>query len=335
MLLINYLRKLPGVSFVYSNKTCLALFFYFLVCGLYAQGPINNTGAIQNALVIASGIDFKNLEKEDYQILVKRAELADTELLVQKRKFQICIFLGVAIVLGLISYVVISQNQMRAIQFRKENELKAALITIDNQNRLQEQRLRMSRDLNDSIARQLNTVISSIDNVKFNLDSKDNQLNLKLSAITDFTTATIDDFREAIWAMNAEQITLTDIRLRILNFADPVGLYASDIRFSFHIAEHVDATKLSSLQGLNLIKAMQEGIKNSLAHANSTVIEVEISKTIHNINIRILDNGRGFNLDTAKKGNGLKSMEKYMHSIGGALRINTSNSKGTELIFMI
>jgi len=70
-----------------------------------------------------------------------------------------------------------NQQKLRNSQLRKENELKTALAQIETQNRLQEQRLRISRDLHDNIGAQLTFIISSIDTLK--LRFKD--MNEKLS----------------------------------------------------------------------------------------------------------------------------------------------------------
>mgnify|MGYP000950478019 CR=1 FL=1 len=58
-------------------------------------------------------------------------------------------------------------------QIIKENELRQALIKIENQNNLQEQRLAISKDLHDNIGSQLTFIISSLDNLKYFEFTKD------------------------------------------------------------------------------------------------------------------------------------------------------------------
>ena len=69
-----------------------------------------------------------------------------------------------------------NQQKLKNRQLQKENELKDALIKIETQNRLQEQRLRISRDLHDNIGAQLTFIISSIDYLKYGFEIKNEKL---------------------------------------------------------------------------------------------------------------------------------------------------------------
>jgi signal transduction histidine kinase len=54
-------------------------------------------------------------------------------------------------------------------QQHQEFELKSAMAQIESQNKLQEQRLSISRDLHDNIGAQLTFIISSLENTKFGI----------------------------------------------------------------------------------------------------------------------------------------------------------------------
>lgn len=60
----------------------------------------------------------------------------------------------------------LKNQKMKTLQLQK-NELKDALLKIETQNRLQEQRLQISRDLHDNIGAQLTFIISSVDSLKY------------------------------------------------------------------------------------------------------------------------------------------------------------------------
>jgi len=94
-------------------------------------------------------------EKKEKEILVQRAELAEQKLIIQQKNTQVYGLIGIALILGLIGYLFYNQQKLKNKQLQKENELKDALLKIETQNRLQEQRLRISRDLHDNIGAQL------------------------------------------------------------------------------------------------------------------------------------------------------------------------------------
>ncbi len=289
-----------------------------------------------NAEAIA-GLEVKyETEKKEKQILIQRAELAEQDLMIQKRNYQLFGVGALALILGLIGYLFYNQQKLKNSQLQKENELKDALLKIETQNKLQEQRLRISRDLHDNIGAQLTFIISSIDNLKYAFDIKDEKLNGKLSTISDFTSSTIYELRDTIWAMNKSEITFEDLQSRISNYIDKAHLYDSNIRFAFNVEDSVDITKkFTSVEGMNIHRVVQEAIHNSLKYANPTIIEVAVSKVVSNLILKISDNGKGFDITSVKRGDGLNNMEKRIHSIGGEITINSNKNKGTEVIVTI
>lgn len=277
---------------------------------------------------------YQSAEKQK-QILIQRAELAEKEVIIQKRNYQIYGALGLALILGLIGYLFYSQQKIKNRQLQKEAVLKDALIKIETQNRLQEQRLRISRDLHDNIGAQLTFIISSIDNLKygFELPSK---LETKLSTISDFTSDTISELRDTIWAMNKDEISFEDLEVRITNFIEKAKLYDANISFQFKIDESLDKSlTMSSFKGMNIHRVIQEAVHNSLKHSKASEIFVNISKEINNLKIEISDNGIGFDEDTIELGSGLNNIHKRIADIGGEVRVESIEGSGTQIIILV
>jgi len=271
-------------------------------------------------------------EKKEKEILIQRAEIAEQDLVIQKRNYQLYGLAFLTLILGLIGFLFYNQQKLKNNQLKKENDLKDALIKIETQNKLQEQRLRISRDLHDNIGAQLTFIISSIDNLKYGFDIKDKKLNHKLETISDFTSGTIYELRDTIWAMNKSEITFEDLQTRISNYIDKAHLYDSNIKFSFTVDNIVDTSKtFTSVEGMNIHRVIQEAIHNSLKYAEASWIKVEVSKEVANLVFKISDNGKGFNLASVKRGNGLTNMEKRIENIGGEIQINSRKESGTEI----
>lgn len=275
-------------------------------------------------------------EKKEKEILIQRAEIAEQDLIIQKRNYQIFGLIGLALILGILGYLIYNQQELKNRQLQKENELKDALLKIETQNKLQEQRLRISRDLHDNIGAQLTFIISSIDNLKYGFDINDKKLTHKLETISDFTSGTIYELRDTIWAMNKSEITFEDLQTRISNYIDKAHLYDANIKFSFNVDDSVDTNKtFTSVEGMNIHRVIQEAIHNSLKYAEASKIEVNIAQKISNLVFKISDNGKGFNLSNIKRGNGLNNMEKRVDTLGGEIQINTKENKGTEIIVTV
>ena len=284
--------------------------------------------------IAALNIEFET-EKNQNQILQQRAQLAKKDLEVRRKNTFIFGSLGLALILGLLSYLLYNQQKMKNRQLQKEGELKTALAKIETQNKLQEQRLRISRDLHDNIGAQLTFIISSIDNLKFRFTDISDTLGDKLSSISNFTSQTIYELRDTIWAMNKESITFEDLQIRIANFIEHAKNASEKTEFSFNIDESVNKTHVfSSVEGMNIYRIIQEAVNNALKYASADEIEVNISKTQGQYQIEINDNGVGFNIDAIELGNGMNNMKKRANEIGGTLQIKSAN-KGTSVLLMV
>ena len=142
-----------------------------------------------------------------------------------------------AIVVAILGYLLFNQQKLKNQQLQKESELKEALIKIESQNKLQEQRLSISRDLHDNIGAQLTFIISSIDNLQYGFKITNEKLTNKLSSISEFTKETIYELRDTIWAMNKSEISLEDLQTRISNYIDKANKASDVINFNFNIDE--------------------------------------------------------------------------------------------------
>ncbi|WP_179319313.1 sensor histidine kinase [Winogradskyella helgolandensis] len=270
------------------------------------------------------------------QILIDRVVLAEQQLRVQKQNYQVYGGLCLFVILSVIAYLIYSQYQLKHHQSQKEKELKEALSKIKIQNKQQEQRLKISKDLHDTIGAQLTYIISSLDHLKYAFDIEDEKLKEKLNIISSFTSHTIYELRDSIWAMTKSEITFLDLQARISNYIDQVKLNDSNIQFVFKVGHNVDSIiKFTTVEGFNIYSIIQEAIQNSLKHAKASIIKVEVVKLVSNIVFTISDNGKGFNTFNVKRENGLNAMEKRIQSIGGLLEINSIENAGTEIIITI
>lgn len=274
-------------------------------------------------------------EKKEKEILKQRVEIAEKEIEVKQKNYIILGSLALTLILGLFGYLFFNQQKIKNQQLKKESQLKVALAKIETQNKLQEQRLRISRDLHDNIGAQLTFIISSLDNLKFGFKDIGEKLSIKLTGISAFTTQTIYELRDTIWAMNKNQITFEDLQVRISNFINQAKDVASSTNFDFTISQQVNRKQsFTSLEGMNMYRIIQEAINNAIKYAKATKIEVVVSEK-EGLQIQIKDNGVGFNIDEAKLGNGLNNIKKRSRDLQGVVTINSSKGKGTTISLKI
>lgn len=268
-------------------------------------------------------------EKKEKQLAEAKSDILIKEAKIKRKTTLTYYAFGLAFFLGLIGYLVYKQQRLKNKQIIKENELKEALIKIENQNNLQEQRLAISKDLHDNIGSQLTFIISSLDNLKY-FDFTKEKLYNKFDSIGNFTRSTITDLRDTIWAMNKEEITFEDLKTRTTNFIEAAKTSLLGIDFEFNYPKDTDNVKLNSLQGIDVYRIIQEAINNAVKHAKASKIVVDFEIVNNDLKISIIDNGVGFDQSTIEAGNGLLSMKKRANEINADFDMKSS-SQGTEI----
>lgn len=301
---------------------------------LYQYIAIKDSLLNENNAKAMAEIETKyETEKKEKEIVQQRAKLIEGELQSRKKNTWIVGGFSLALLAGLLGFLFYNQQKLKNQQLLKEKELNTALTKIDTQNKLQEQRLRISRDLHDNIGAQLTFIISSIDNIKFGFPDLQEKLSQKLEGISSFSTQTIYELRDTIWAMNKEFITTDDLNARITNFINQAKTAAQGINFRFktnNISEQ--EVKLPSVVGMNVYRITQEAVNNAIKYAQSTNIEVIFSKSTNSYKVAIKDNGKGFNMAEAPLGNGLNNMKKRARDINAQINMNSKIGEGTEII---
>lgn len=297
------------------------------------QDSIFNERVTKEVLEIREKYDAAEREKE---IQAQRADLAIKELNLNQKNTQIIGLVVLALVLSLLGYLLYKQQKLKNQQLQKESELKEALAKIETQNKLQEQRLSISRDLHDNIGAQLTFIISSIDNLQYGFKITNDKLNAKLAGISAFTKETIYELRDTIWAMNKSEISLEDLQARISNFIDKAVISSNTINFSFQSDKGLSENlKFSSVDGMNIYRVIQESVNNAIKYANAHKISVRIEKATGGIVFFIRDDGKGFNLKTVEKGNGINNMKKRADEIGADFSIESEPEKGTSVVLKV
>ena len=79
-------------------------------------------------------------------------------------------------------------------------------------------------------------------------------------------------------------------------------------------------------------RIVQELLANIARHSHANRVEFLVTYRDEEIEVRVSDNGQGFDLDQKPNGIGLRSMSERAKSVQGSLKIVSAPGKGTELI---
>ncbi|MFD2826320.1 tetratricopeptide repeat protein [Leeuwenhoekiella polynyae] len=325
--LMQYTYQQLSETFKQMQQTDSAL-YYFEKYAVF-KDSINSLETTKQ--IAALEVEFETEQKEN-EILRQRTQLAEKDLEVRRKNAYIFGSLGLSIILGLLGYLIYSRQKQKNRQLQKEKELQVALAKIETQNRLEEQRLRISRDLHDNIGSQLTFIIISLDNLNYMLKDTGQEVKERIAAISAFTSVTINELRDTVWAMNKEVITVKDLQMRISNFIDQAQSSRRDVDFQFKYKEkHLQKLEFSAVGGINVYRIIQEAVNNALKYAEAQTICVKMEISDSKYKIVILDDGRGFDINGGKSGHGISNMQKRANDIDADFKISTSVNKGTTI----
>lgn len=263
----------------------------------------------------------------------KEKQILEQQAVERTRNNTIRILAILVVSLALIIFLVYRSLKLQGQKRSKEYELQAAIEKIENQNRLHEQRLSISRDLHDNIGAQLTFIISSVETLKSGFRIEDESINHKLSSIRDFAKDTITELRDTIWAMNSNEIGFEEMSSRMMNFVKKAQKSHEHTNIRFQIDAELRELKFASSTGMNIYRIIQEAVNNALKHSEAHDISIRMKNAGTTIEIAVTDNGKGFDKHEVVWGSGLRNIKKRVAEIGNNFRISSEKRTGTEVYF--
>lgn len=189
------------------------------------------------------------------------------------------------------------------------------------QTKVDNERLRISRELHDNIGARLSYIISSIDLEKHNKNADFKSLE----SINSFARGTMAELRETIWAVGNKQVNLSELAHRIEHYCAEVNEFSEIIIVSK--SSIFEDKELKPIETINLYRITQEAINNAIKYSKAK----EISVAMTDSSIEISDNGVGFSLDESSYGNGLINMKIRSEECNAKLKITSTIEKGTQI----
>jgi signal transduction histidine kinase len=274
-------------------------------------------------------------EKKERDLALIQAEYALQKVAVQKRNIFITGLAVLIILIAVFLIFIIRQQKIRIRQQAEEYKLRFEIQQMEALNKLQSQRLEISRDLHDNIGSQLTFIISSISNIIFKHKNENHDLLDQLGRTRQFANDTITELRDTIWAIGADTFSFMDLRERLLNFIGKQESTGSELKVLLEIEDRLNYIELSSLAGVNIYRIVQEAANNAMKYSGATTLRAVFSTGSDHLLISIVDDGKGFDTHTVKQGNGLNNMMKRAQILNGDFTIDASSGNGTKLYINI
>jgi len=190
-------------------------------------------------------------------------------------------------------------------------------------------RNRISTDLHDEIGSNLSTIVVATEMIKRR--SMDEYITQRLVEIGQTAMKTADTMRDIVWFINPENDRLDNM---ILRMKDVAASLLQGVQFDFR-SPAIIANNLSPEERRDIFLIYKEVLNNIVKHARATLVEIEVKEDKKLFLLLIRDNGKGFEKESVKMGEGLKNLQRRAKAVGGILNVHSDCGCGTTVEFTL
>jgi signal transduction histidine kinase len=194
-------------------------------------------------------------------------------------------------------------------------------------------RYHIARDLHDDIGATLSSISFYSQAIRQKLNAGQTADASRIAEqVGVLSRETMDKMNDIVWMVNPHNDSTGKFFERIDEYGST--LFASQqISFLFYADQEVLDIELDMHFRKAYFLVCKEAMNNASKYAGCTAFEVLIKKQGNTITTILKDNGKGFDSQATKSGNGLLNMQVRTESLGGKLVVDTAPGKGTILSF--
>ncbi|MBS1928615.1 MAG: sensor histidine kinase [Bacteroidetes bacterium] len=192
------------------------------------------------------------------------------------------------------------------------------------QQALDEERLRISRDLHDNIGAYTTALLANTDRLE-----GENNIGETTGRIRKNAQQILTSLRNTIWILNTQKVTVESLHENIKNYC--FKLLQNFEGISFKVEEEIVINaNLTSGDALHLNNLIQEAVQNVVKHSRAKNMTYRM-QCRDSLVVEIEDDGAGFDTETVQSGYGLKNMRWRAQQAGAEFTIQSSPGSGTRL----
>jgi signal transduction histidine kinase len=188
----------------------------------------------------------------------------------------------------------------------------------------EQERARVMGDLHDGLGLHLATALRQA-------RTEGTSRDVLLSSLQDC----LDELRVAIDSLDEQERDPLSL-LGSLRFRMAPRFAALGMRLDWEIDPDLsELPLLDPSQALHLLRLAQEMLSNAIKHSQATVVTLALSAQGDGVLIRITDNGKGFNPDTATQGRGLGHLHTRAQRLGATIHWERPATQGFSWVLRL
>lgn len=195
----------------------------------------------------------------------------------------------------------------------------AQLREVERQQALLLERQRIMADMHDGLGSSLLSALVAME-----------QGSMSHEQCVEVLRECVDDLRLVIDSLEPVGHDLVSL-LATMRYRLGKRLQTGGLKLEWDVQDLPPLAWLEPPDALHVLRLMQEALNNVVKHAGASRVRMVTRHHGSYVEIRVEDDGAGFDLQSIQHGRGLKSQLKRAQRLGGKLRIDSTPGMGTRL----
>jgi signal transduction histidine kinase len=194
-------------------------------------------------------------------------------------------------------------------------------------------RKRAADDFHDEFGHKLTKISLLSQVIRKALNGGAPELAVQLDKVIQTSEELSMGMRDFLWTLNPEKDTVHDVVIRLKDFGDEL-FNSCGVGFEVvGLSDGLVNAPLSIEWRRHLTLLFKEAMHNTAKHARCRAVTLAVAAQPGTLEIRLTDDGAGFDTARTSDGQGLASMAHRAAKLGGGLRVESAPGKGTSVIF--
>jgi len=189
----------------------------------------------------------------------------------------------------------------------------------------EQERARIGRELHDDINQRLAMLSLELEQLQGN----PSEVQTRLQDLRNRTTEISNDVQALSHELHSSKLEYLGVVAGIKSWCKEFG-QRQRMEIDFR---HEVSSALQLEVGLCLFRVLQEALHNAAKYSGVKRIEVHLTEHSNEVHLMVNDQGRGFDIETARQGRGLglANMQERVKLLNGAISIESKPSGGTSI----
>ena len=197
------------------------------------------------------------------------------------------------------------------LERERESEARAAVA---------EERTRIAREMHDVVAHSLSVMVVQAEAAEAMLDVDPERARRPLAAVQDTGRDALGELRRMLGALRESSGDAADLAPQAgLSELDALAAHVRDAGLPVRVRVEGEPRPLPAALDLSAFRIVQEGLTNALKHAGPARAEVLVRYGERELELEVIDDGRGHDPASTGEGHGILGMRERVALYGGRL----------------